>query len=136
MKFPAMPACTNCGECCGPVTATLPEVLRIRKQYAKVEWVEHEDALTCGFYQAGKCAVYEARPAACRMYGVVREMPCPYFPDSARISLPAKDAIARGMMNIEDNLLAFYFAADGGARMVDATNNAISIPPRINIMEV
>lgn len=133
MKFPAMPACTNCGDCCGPVTATLPEVLRIRKQYPKVAWVEHEDPLTCGFYQGGLCRVYEARPAACRMYGVVKEMPCPYFPEAVRISLPAKDAIASGLMNMTDGLLAYYFAADGGQQMITASENLLRSPARINI---
>lgn len=138
MKFPAMPSCTNCGDCCGPVTATLPEVLRIRNYVKrnKVEWVEHEDAATCGFYQNQRCAIYEARPTACRMYGVVREMPCPYFPDAVKMSLPAKDALAKGMMHPDDTILACYFAADGGERMVNALEGIIKSPARINIMEV
>ena len=28
-KFPPMPACTSCGDCCGPVTATDAEHERI-----------------------------------------------------------------------------------------------------------
>lgn len=136
VKFPAMPACTNCGDCCGPVTATFKEVRRIRNfvERGKIEWVDHDDATTCGFYQNQRCAIYEARPAACRMYGVVKEMPCPYLPNSVRMSLPAKDAFARGLMSLDDNLLATYFAPDRGVRMTEATVDAMQRPPRINII--
>lgn len=118
-KLAAMPECTSCGECCGPVTATLDEAYAIRKHIeAKgIEWRENAaDPLKCGFY-AGKCTVYEVRPIACRMYGVVKEMACPFFPDAAVQSLPAKDAVERGLMSPNDHLLAHYFAPDRGARM-------------------
>ena len=121
-SFPAMPECTNCGDCCGPVRARPAEIRKIRAlaERRKVEWVEHEDPLTCGFYQGGLCRVYTARPAACQIYGVTVEMTCPHFPEAARMSFPAKSAISSGLMDPNDQTLAEAFAADGGARMLAA----------------
>lgn len=120
MKYPklnAMPECTSCGQCCGPVTATLDEAFAIRKYIEAngIEWRERPDDPTrCGFY-AGRCTIYEVRPFACRAYGVIKEMACPYFPDAAKQSLPAEDAIARGLMSPSDHLLSYFFAPDRGA---------------------
>ena len=122
-KFPAMPECTSCGECCGPVTASPAEVRRIASFVERrgIEWEQHkDDPLQCGFYDrtTKRCRVYSVRPAACRMFGVVQEMPCPFFPEAVRMSLPAKQAIASGLMPLDSRLLAEAFAPDGGAAMV------------------
>jgi hypothetical protein len=120
--FPKMPACTSCGDCCGPVRARPAEIRKIRAlmERRQVEWIEHEDPLTCGFYVGGLCRVYTARPAACQMYGVTVEMSCPHFPESVKMSFPARAAIASGLMHPEDQILAQAFAPDGGARMLAA----------------
>ena len=127
MKFPAMPECTNCGECCGPVTARPEEHAKIEAFMERrgIKWVEHADALTCGFYQGGLCRIYPVRPAACRMYGVVKEMACPYFPEAVRLSFPPKAAIRSGLMNLNDKLLCESFAPDRGVRVVEALRAAV-----------
>lgn len=120
-NLPKMPDCTSCGECCGPVAAT-PREASARAEYVAsngVEWVDDpEDALRCGFYSEGRCKIYPARPFACRAYGVVVEMPCAFFPLSAVQSLPADEAVSRGLMNPDsDKLLAAHFAPDKGVAM-------------------
>jgi len=72
-----------------------------------IAWVDHVDPLTCGFYdvERKRCRVYSVRPAACRMFGVVQEMPCEFYPDAVRMSLPARSAIASGLMNTTDETL-------------------------------
>jgi Fe-S-cluster containining protein len=117
-----MPDCNNCGDCCGPVKARPAEIRKIGEliKRRKVQWVEHDDPLTCGFYQGGLCRVYTVRPAACQLYGVTVEMTCPHFPGSVKMSFPAKAAIASGLMDPNDQTLAEAFAPDGGARMLAA----------------
>ena len=122
-KFPAMPECTSCGECCGPVTASPAEVRRIASfaERRGIHWERHEDdPVQCGFYNRAtkRCRIYSVRPAACRMLGVVQEMPCSFFPEAARMSLPAKQAIASGLMPPHSQLLAEPFAPDGGDAML------------------
>lgn len=128
-QFPAMPECTNCGDCCGPVTARPAEVVRIRAfvERRNIAWQEHgDDPVTCGFYQRGLCAIYSVRPAACRMYGVVAEMACAHFPNAAHVSFPAKSAIASGLMDVRDGLLAEAFAPDKGEAQMEATRAMIA----------
>lgn len=118
--FPKMPECTNCGDCCGPVTARPSEVEKIKRYVERkgIEWIPlDDDPLKCGFYQRGLCAIYPVRPSACRMFGVVKEMPCSFFPQAARMSFPPKAAIASGLMALNDPLLSEHFAADGGLAM-------------------
>ncbi len=121
MKFPKMTGCDNCGDCCGPVSATPRELEKIEAFVARkgVRWQEHINPLTCGFHDTAskRCRVYKVRPASCRMYGVVREMSCPRFPDAASISLPAKDAFRRGIMSISDRHLAYVFGGNGVAAL-------------------
>ena len=118
-SFPSMPECNDCGDCCGPVRVRPAEARKIRAlmERRKVQWVDHEDPLTCGFYQGGLCRVYTVRPAACQMYGVTVEMTCPHFPQAAKMSFPAKAAIKSGLMDANDPTLHEVFAPDGGARM-------------------
>ena len=116
--FPAMPECNSCGDCCGPVTATATEITAIRGfvEAHGIAWTEHDDPLTCGFYDRAeqKCRIYPVRPAACRMFGVVDEMPWPHFPDAASVSMPIHRAIQLGIMNPEDRLLSESFGGTPG----------------------
>ena len=124
MKFPAMTECTGCGECCGPVYATEPEVRRIRRYVRDhgIEWHDRVNPLTCGFLREdNRCAIYEARPTACRMFGVIAEMQCSYFPEAVRMNYSADKAVAAGLFHPgEDKLLAEHFAPDEGAAMLAA----------------
>lgn len=112
--FPKMPECTNCGDCCGPVSARLQEIAKIKAFIKRrgIAWEPHLNVLTCGFLnrETGHCRIYSVRPVACRMYGVVRELACPHFPQAARLSFPAKAAVRSGLMGMKDKLLAEVFA--------------------------
>jgi Fe-S-cluster containining protein len=74
--LPAMACEKGCGECCTVVSCNTPEFDRIR-EYARVHGVTpRKQGITCPFYQDGGCAVYEARPFACRFYGHTPHMRC------------------------------------------------------------
>jgi Fe-S-cluster containining protein len=118
-----MPECNGCGACCGPASCTDAEARKIARfiERKKIEWVEHEDPLTCGFYdiERKRCRIYSVRPFPCRAFGVVKEMGCPLFPKAAKQSLPPRDAAQLGLMAPLDLLLSMRFAPDGGQRQFD-----------------
>lgn len=96
--IPDMPECNGCGRCCGPVGCTPAEILRIDRYIAEhgVVWKER-GFLYCGFLGRHKrCMIYPVRPITCRLYGVIREMTCPFFPEAARMTLPADRLTALG----------------------------------------
>lgn len=96
--IPEMPDCNGCGRCCGHVTCSPGEAERISRYVAEhgVAWKER-GLLACGFLdRRNRCTIYPVRPLTCRLYGVVHEMICPFFPDSARMSLPAGRLVAMG----------------------------------------
>lgn len=72
--------CTNCGECCGLVPATIVEINTIRNYIAihGISPIKHKDKVTCPFRdnEAKKCLIYPVRPTICRLMGVVKGMNC------------------------------------------------------------
>jgi hypothetical protein len=104
--MPAMPQCNNCGECCGPASATDREVALIR-EYVVAHHIRTRDGdfLACPFLGEGKCLIYEVRPWVCRMFGVTKQLPCPHFPEAAIMDFPAERAIVEGWMSINDTTL-------------------------------
>lgn len=67
--LPEMRCDRHCGECCGVVMCSEDDYQRV-KRYAKRRGIKPlEQGIDCPFYQDGQCAVYEARPLICRMYG-------------------------------------------------------------------
>lgn len=77
-SLPVMQCDEDCGECCGPVFCSPGEFGRI-KQFVERNGVTPiaQGFLTCPFYQGGQCAIYEARPFTCRMFGHCSKMVCP-----------------------------------------------------------
>ena len=74
--FPRMQCDKGCGDCCGPAPATEHEYKKaIHVAKAKKLVLKHQ-GLTCPFYQEGTCAIYDARPLACRLYGHLKDMQC------------------------------------------------------------
>jgi Fe-S-cluster containining protein len=59
----------GCGRCCGVVPATDKEYEAIIRYAEKAGIVPIAQGITCPFFQGGRCAVYEARPLICRMFG-------------------------------------------------------------------
>lgn len=75
--LPSMRCDDGCGECCGPVVCSQPEYDAVLA-YAAEHGVEPVDqGVTCPWFQGGRCAVHEARPTTCRLYGHVDGMRCP-----------------------------------------------------------
>lgn len=114
-KFPPMPQCTSCGDCCGPVPVRPQEIARIKAFCGRrgIAWTAHLHKMACGFLDraSGRCRIYPVRPVACRMFGVIKEMPCPHFPQAVRLSFPAKAAVASGLTAFGDQLLGVVFEA-------------------------
>jgi hypothetical protein len=119
--LPDMPLCNGCGAWCGPVTARPEEVKRIRR-YVKengIEWrapelEEGTISFACGFLRpqadgSYTCAVHPVRPWACRAFGVIKEMPCPLFPEAAVTSVPRQQATLLRLIDPADKYLGEHF---------------------------
>lgn len=37
-----------------------------------------QNGLTCGLLKKGRCSIYANRPLICRLFGVAKELPCPF----------------------------------------------------------
>lgn len=53
--------------------------------------------LICPYLKQKRCSIHQARPLACRMFGTVASMPCPY--GCATSSEPLTDEQARAIMD-------------------------------------
>lgn len=114
--LPPMASCNGCGECCGPVAARRHEAKRIKallRENGESWEVDPEDPTRCGFLrkdgEAMRCAVYEARPFACRAFGVIQQMVCNHFPEEAVIDLPPQQAVYLKLTDPADRLIGEYF---------------------------
>lgn len=47
----------------------------------------------CSYLTKKGCGIYEVRPAICRMFGAIKQMVCPYFPEEARVNIPANEIL-------------------------------------------
>jgi Fe-S-cluster containining protein len=85
-KIPALACQRKCQECCGPISMTVLEYVRIFDKppapriffqgYPTIVNPVTGDCLKLG--RDGSCLVYPRRPAICRLFGVVRAMACPF----------------------------------------------------------
>ena len=87
MKFKCL---DNCGKCCGnvPIKKKIYEenLLKVLTKVHKLYELEHDEVLPittdgkCLFLcKNKKCLIYKNRPEVCRLYGKIRELPCPYI---------------------------------------------------------
>jgi len=60
----------------------------VRFSTDKKEW---KNSPKCAYLGEKGCLIYEARPAICRLFGSIKQMPCELFPEEAKSDLPAKD---------------------------------------------
>ncbi len=77
INLPVMQCDDNCGECCGPVMVTQPELDAIRAYMTEHNIKPVAQGVTCPLYQGGKCSVHPVRPKLCQAFGHTREMTCP-----------------------------------------------------------
>ncbi len=75
--MPWMPCDPGCGECCGVTPCSQPDYQRVEAYAARHGIVPRVQGLTCPWYHDGTCAVYAARPTACRVFGHTEDMVCP-----------------------------------------------------------
>lgn len=45
----------------------------------------------CSYLTEKGCGIYEVRPAICRMFGAIKQMSCPHFPEEAKEDMPANE---------------------------------------------
>jgi len=136
--LPSMPLCNGCGACCGPVTARPEEVKRIKRfvEDNNVKWQadaveEGTISFACGFLRpqddgSYQCAVHSVRPWACRAFGVIKEMPCPLFPEAAVASVPRQQAVLLRLIDPEDKYLGEHFE-EGYLRRIGGRGGGVAL---------
>ena len=75
-RIPSFECAPGCHDCCGPVTTSSEEMLRLPVNTD----AEHEAALdefSCVHLGSNGCKVYTERPLICRVFGATPSMPCP-----------------------------------------------------------
>lgn len=81
-RIPEVHCLGLCYEACGPVGISEAEAARMQDAgFEPPDFVKmlHGGCLTCPLLTAEKrCAAYDVRPLVCRLFGAVRELPCPY----------------------------------------------------------
>ena len=115
-NLPPMVACDGCkgreveNACCTIVRVRPLEAKRIKRYIEDngITW-QARDGIECGFLKDGQCSIYNVRPWACRAFGVIKQMPCSYYPEEAVIDLPADKAVALRFSDFDDAFLGFYF---------------------------
>lgn len=66
-----------CQESCGPIFQSTAET-KVMEQANGGKIPPIRNNLTCGLLKGGRCSIYSNRPLICRLWGVAREMPCPF----------------------------------------------------------
>jgi Fe-S-cluster containining protein len=74
-----------CADSCGPIAATALEAERMRTAAGFKPLTLDAETLTCGYLQAGRCAVYDVRPLICRLWGAADGMRCPHGCEPSRV---------------------------------------------------
>lgn len=77
IALPVMRCDRNCGECCGMAVCNEDEFARINAHIRQHRIEPRRQGITCPFYQAGHCAIYEVRPWVCRLFGHDPGLVCP-----------------------------------------------------------
>jgi len=47
----------------------------------------------CAYLGEKGCRIYEVRPAICRLFGAIKQMPCDKFPEEAESNMPASELL-------------------------------------------
>lgn len=83
--LPALDCKGLCARSCGPIMAEIPEANACGADYAIVAFGGREVAAfsfdrkkRCNLLRYGRCTAYDARPAICRLWGLVEGMRCMY----------------------------------------------------------
>ena len=87
-----------CAESCGPIACSQAEADRMEAAAGRP--LEFARRLTCGYLDQGnrRCTVYVVRPMICRLWGVAKEMRCPWGCEPT--SAPVEPADVRRLINL------------------------------------
>lgn len=66
-----------CAESCGPISVSPDEWRRMKETGGKEPGVNPK-TFVCNMLKDGRCSIYQARPAICRLFGVVEDLRCPH----------------------------------------------------------
>jgi Fe-S-cluster containining protein len=91
-----------CSDQCALVPVTYQELSLIEMAAGKRNIIVSN---TCPYLEKGKCTVYEVRPTVCRLWGIVKKMPCEYGCTTIVLSDALEDKIkelAWGKLHIDD----------------------------------
>ena len=76
-KLPKLRCQRRCQDSCGPILMSRMEWQRIIRETGRKPGVGEN--LACSLLcQDGTCSAYRVRPLICRLWGMVREMACPF----------------------------------------------------------
>ncbi len=65
-----------CTDACGPILASDAERRAITRAHGS--FPSPLPNLSCDKLSQGRCSIYNSRPLICRLWGVTREMQCPF----------------------------------------------------------
>jgi Fe-S-cluster containining protein len=88
--------CKKCGQCCNPIFMSEEEFERVDRQLD----------LHCPHLHDNKeCTIYNYRPAICRLYGLLKEIPCKngIFP-SRFLSIEEADKFLQWFLDEENKI--------------------------------
>lgn len=74
--IPPMRCDDGCGACCGPVICSEKDYAAVKREAARNGVKPIMQGVMCPYYQGGKCAVYNARPLVCRLFGHSDKLVC------------------------------------------------------------
>lgn len=81
-KIPHIHCKQKCQQACGPIMMSDFEEKAINAIYGETDFslesAMERKCLTCPKLSKGKCSIYQHRPLVCRLFGVVKEMRCPW----------------------------------------------------------
>lgn len=73
----------HCYPSCGVIPLYQVEVDNIRNNGGEVPRTKEGSGKCLSLTSENKCAIYDQRPLVCRLFGMVKKLPCPYgcYPD-------------------------------------------------------
>ncbi len=103
-----------CAESCGPIACSQAEADRMEAAAGRP--LEFTSGLTCGYLDPvqRRCTVYAVRPMICRLWGVAKDMSCPWGCEPT--SAPVEPADVRRLINLSAVIGGDLVVASKGER--------------------
>ena len=98
-------------DCCGIVLCSNAEKhiinKKIKRENLNLDFVKgnllpfDKKTLSCLYLKDNKCAIYDIRPAICRLFGAVKNLKCPYILEVPEECFTPQDMINNGFIEKE-----------------------------------